>query len=67
MNTVRCQDENRPGPLISIVDFNRCEGKGAFIALCPYDAPDVRKIDLSNHQKLPKPLMSRTSLSKSHE
>jgi 4Fe-4S ferredoxin len=52
MSTIKRQEENRTGLVIPIVDFNRCEGKDACVAVCPYDVFEVRKIDPPDYQKL---------------
>lgn len=52
MSENKCHDKNRPGVVIPVVDFNRCEGKDACVKVCPYDVFDVRKIDQSDYQKL---------------
>ena len=48
----KCLTSNRAGAVAPIVDFNRCEGKGACILVCPYDVFEVRKIDKADFQNL---------------
>ncbi len=42
----------RPGVVVPLVDFNRCEGKDACAVVCPYDVFDVRKIDREDYLEL---------------
>ncbi len=41
-----------PGRVIPIVDFSRCEAKGACITVCPYDVFEIRKIEPSDFAQL---------------
>lgn len=52
MSENKCLDENRPGVVIPVVDFSRCEGKDACVKVCPFDVFEVRKIDRSDYQGL---------------
>ncbi|WP_208797007.1 4Fe-4S dicluster domain-containing protein [Gluconobacter thailandicus] len=52
MNTPKCLEDDRTGLVIPVVDFNRCEGKDACVAVCPYDVFEVRKIDPSDYRDL---------------
>lgn len=38
-------DAPAPGQFVPVVDRNRCEGKAACVAVCPYDVFEVRTID----------------------
>lgn len=52
MSELKCHDMNRPGVVMPVVDFNRCEGKDACAQVCPYDVFEVRKIDKSDYDTL---------------
>ncbi|GBQ25682.1 4Fe-4S ferredoxin [Acetobacter estunensis NRIC 0472] len=52
MSTPKCLEEGRTGLVVPIVDFNRCEGKDACVAVCPYNVFEVRKIDRSDYREL---------------
>lgn len=52
MNTPKCLEDSRTGLVIPVVDFNRYEGKDACVAVYPYDAFEVRKIDPSDYRDL---------------
>lgn len=52
MSTSKCLEEGRTGLVVPIVDFNRCEGKDACVAVCPYNVFEVRKIDRSDYREL---------------
>ncbi len=41
-----------PGSMVPHVDLDRCEGKGACVAACPYDVFEVRKIDDADFVRL---------------
>lgn len=41
-----------PGEIIPIVDFSRCEAKGACVVVCPYDVFEIRKIEPSDFANL---------------
>lgn len=43
---------NRVGAVVPVVDFNRCEGKDACVAVCPYDVFEVRRIDKADFRDL---------------
>lgn len=52
MSTHKCLEDGRTGLVIPVVDFNRCEGKDACVAVCPYDVFEVRKINPSDYRNL---------------
>jgi len=52
MSAHKCLEEGRTGLVVPVVDFNRCEGKDACVAVCPYEVFEVRKIDPSDYRKL---------------
>lgn len=52
MITPKCLKDGQTGRVMPVVDFNRCEGKDACVAVCPYDVFEVRKIDPSDYRDL---------------
>lgn len=52
MSEQRCLDKSQREAVRPVVDFSRCEGKDACAKICPYDVFDVRRIALSDYQKL---------------
>lgn len=48
----KCLTSNRAGAVVPVVDFNRCEGKDACVAACPYDVFEVRKIVREDFRQL---------------
>lgn len=45
-------EKKRPGAIIPIVDFSRCEGKDACAKVCPVDVFDIRRIEPADYQAL---------------
>ena len=45
-----CRQE--PGVFIPVVSFNRCEGKGDCVRVCPEDVFQIRRIDDADYERL---------------
>jgi 4Fe-4S ferredoxin len=41
-STLDCKQE--PGVMMPVIDFNRCEGKAACVAICPENVFEIRRI-----------------------
>ncbi len=41
-----------PGEFLPVVDFSRCEAKGACVEVCPYNVFEIRKIEPSDYANL---------------
>lgn len=52
MTKNKCADDRKPGLVVPVVDFNRCEGKDACVVVCPYNVFEVRKIEPSDYRSL---------------
>ena len=48
--TVNCKQE--PGVIVPIVNFNRCEGKGDCVEVCPENVFTIRRINDADYQEL---------------
>jgi NAD-dependent dihydropyrimidine dehydrogenase PreA subunit len=52
-NMEECRsDAPAAGEFHPVIDRNRCEGKAACVAVCPYDVFEVRKIDAQDVRAL---------------
>jgi NAD-dependent dihydropyrimidine dehydrogenase PreA subunit len=45
-----CKQE--PGVIVPIVNFNRCEGKGDCVDVCPEKVFEIRRIDDADYKEL---------------
>ena len=52
MSENKCLTSKAAGVVVPVVDFNRCEGKDACVAVCPYEVFEVRKIDKQDYHNL---------------
>ena len=52
MQENKCLISNRAGVVVPAMDFNRCEGKGAFLVVCPYDVFKICRIDREDYRSL---------------
>ncbi len=49
-STATCKQE--PGAIVPVVDFQRCEGKGDCLRVCPENVFEIRRIDDADFQSL---------------
>jgi 4Fe-4S ferredoxin len=50
MTSENCKEES--GKIMPIVDFNKCEGKGPCIEVCPYEVFEMQEISDEQYQQL---------------
>ncbi len=50
MDDMLCKQD--PGTIVPVVDFSRCDAKGACVQVCPYDVFEIREIEPADYAAL---------------